>query len=661
MQSRIAESLDALAAWRGELDRAVSRLGCALAEQDLLRATDQALLAALRERLGSETLVLAFVAEFSRGKSELINAIFFADTGQRVLPATPGRTTMCPVELRHDAGAPPRLSLLPVETRLLGLSLAELRRRDEPWHHVPLDPRDPHTLVQALAAVTRTQQVDQARAAALGFWSRERADDDNPPVDERGLVEVPTWRHAVINYPHPLLKRGLVVIDTPGLNAIGAEPELTLGLLPSAHAAVFLLAADTGVTKSDLSIWRDHLGQASLERFVVLNKIDTLTDPLVAQAVVQAQIEQQRSETAHTLGVPAERVFPLSAREALAARVGLDERRLADSQLLPLESALANGLLPRRQALLVQSAVGVVEQLRLQSGRRLADRRRLLAEQLMELRGLRGKSSAKTRLMLQRIDTEVSDFERCTVKLLAMRAVQARILKLVLAPLSTDALRREVGAMHEAMSASLFNLGGKTAFDTLMSRMRAHLARAIQQAEEMREMLDASFRQLNTEFGFAFAVAPMPSTDAFLGKLDRIDRNYGNYLGFGQSVLRVTPGFAEQFRHLLLSELRMMFESAAGEIELWSKSAQAQVEMQLRERRRGFMRRKESLQRVQVAAGELDQRIAEVLAQDDELGSLWTRLNAVADEAVTTARRLALEPTVPRLALNGGMQQQDAA
>ena len=71
---------------------------------------------------------------------------------------------------------------------------------------------------------------------------------------------MPAWRHALINYPHPLLKRGLVVLDTPGLNAIGAEPELTLGLLPSAHATVFILGADTGVTKSDLAIWRDHLG-----------------------------------------------------------------------------------------------------------------------------------------------------------------------------------------------------------------------------------------------------------------------------------------------------------------------------------------------------------------------------------------------------------------
>ncbi|MCZ8175898.1 MAG: dynamin family protein [Burkholderiaceae bacterium] len=659
MQSRIADSLDALATWRGELDRAVVQLGRSLLEQELLDDADQALLAALRERLGSETLVLAFVAEFSRGKSELINAIFFADAGQRVLPATPGRTTMCPVELRHDAAAPPRLSLLPVETRLRGLSLTELRGREEPWHHVPLDAKDPRTLVQALAAVTRTQQVDKQRASDLGFWSDERP-EDNPPVDARGLVEVPTWRHAVINYPHPLLKRGLVVIDTPGLNAIGAEPELTLGLLPSAHAVVFVLGADTGVTKSDLAIWRDHLGQASLERFVVLNKIDTLADPLVGEAVVQAQIEQQRQETARTLEVPVERVFPLSAREALAARVDPDERRLAASRLPPLEAALATGLLPRRQELLVQSAVGVVEQLRQQAGRRLGDRRRTLAEQLMELRGLRGKSGAKTRLMLERVEAETADFERCTAKLSALRSVQARILKALLAQLSADSLRREVGAMHAAMTASLFNLGGKAAFETLMTRVRAQLAQARQQADEMREMLEASFRQLNTEFGFAFAVSPMPSMKAFIDELDRIDQNYSRYLGLGQAIRMATPGFAEQFRRLLLSKLRVVFENAAGEVELWSKGSQSQVEMQLRERRRGFTRRKESLQRVQLAAGELEQRIAEVQAQDDHLGAMLARLNAVADEAVASARRLGSVPSLPRLVFDDGAEQ-DAA
>ncbi len=660
MHSSIADSLDALATWRAELDRHVALLGKALAEQDVLDSADLALLGGLRERLSSEKLVLAFVAEFSRGKSELINAIFFADAGRRVLPATPGRTTMCPVELRYEAGAPARLSLLPVETRLRGLSLAELRPRDEPWHHVPLDPKNAQSLVQALSAVTRTQRVPQERALALGFWDQEHP-EDNPPVDDAGQVEVPAWRHAIINYPHPLLKRGLVVIDTPGLNAIGAEPELTLGLLPSAHAVVFVLGADTGVTRSDMSIWRDHLGQATLERFVVLNKIDTLMDPLLPPSEVRAQIEQQRVNTSETLGVPLDRVFPLSARDALAARVDLDPRRLAASRLPALEDALVAQLLPRRQELLVQSAVSVVEQLRQSAGRRLADRRRGQSEQLLELRGLRGKSGAKTRMMLGRVDAEMADFERCTAKLGALRAVQARILKSVMALLSAESLRAELGAMQSVMSSRPFNLGGRGAFDTLMTRVRASLGKARAQSEEMRLMLEGSFRQLNTEFGFAFALNPMPVLTPFFDELDRIEHNYSRYLGLGQALRMAAPGFAEQFRRMLLSKLRVVFENAAGEIELWSKSAQGQVDMQLRERRRGFTRRREALQRVQVAAGELEQRIAEVESQDQHVAEMLSRLNAVADEAVARARRLGQEPTVSRISLQAETAQQDAA
>jgi hypothetical protein len=36
---------------------------------------------------------------------------------------------------------------------------------------------------------------------------------------------VPTWRHAGINFLHPLLRRGLEVIDTPGLK-LALEPSV---------------------------------------------------------------------------------------------------------------------------------------------------------------------------------------------------------------------------------------------------------------------------------------------------------------------------------------------------------------------------------------------------------------------------------------------------
>ncbi|GMV44956.1 MAG: hypothetical protein AMXMBFR66_03540 [Pseudomonadota bacterium] len=641
----IAQSLELLSSWRGELGQHISGLGRLLADHELLDDADVASVTALRERLASDKVVLAFVAEFSRGKSELINAIFFADAGRRVLPATPGRTTMCPVELRCDADAPARLALLPIETRLRGLSLAELRGRDEHWQQVLLDARDARTLAAALGAVTRTQRVSVEQARALGFWHDEQP-EDNPPQAADGSVEVPAWRHALINYPHPLLERGLVVVDTPGLNAIGAEPELTLGLLPNAHAVVFVLAADAGVTKSDLAIWREHLGAASLERFVVLNKIDTLADPLATPAEVAAQIEHQRAVASATLGVPPERVFALSARAALAARVehGADADALAASGLPPLERALAAELLQRRRELLAHSVLAVVQQLRGSGQRRLADRRRQNAEQLLELRGLRGKSGAKLRMMVERVDAEAAEFERCTARLAALRAVQLRQLRALTTPLGSDALRVEVGAMHAAGAARLFGLGGRSAFAQLMQRLHAAVQHAEVQCEEMRQMLVASFAQLNAEFGFAFTIAPLPTLAAYVKELERIEENYGRYFGMRQAWRMAAPGFAEQFRRMLLSKLRMVFENAVGEVELWSKAASGQVELQLRERRRAFVRRREALQRVRDAAGELEQRIAEVQQHEEQLGAVQARIGELAEAAAAAMQRLYDDP-----------------
>jgi hypothetical protein len=94
MSTSFAGSLDALGSWRQALMLRLDELGRHLGAHDLLDAAAAEMLAALRTRLAGDKLVLAFVAEFSRGKSELINAIFFADTGRRILPASPGRTTM---------------------------------------------------------------------------------------------------------------------------------------------------------------------------------------------------------------------------------------------------------------------------------------------------------------------------------------------------------------------------------------------------------------------------------------------------------------------------------------------------------------------------------------------------------------------------------------
>ncbi len=630
MTPSFATSLDALGGWRSALCERLEALARFLAEHELAHGEAADHVSALRERLGNEKLVVAFVAEFSRGKSELINAIFFADTGRRILPATPGRTTMCPVELGWRGDEPASLLLLPIETRLEGLSLGEMRSQPRAWRRLALDVQDADQLAHSLLEVTRTEWVTEEQARALGFWDDE-APDDNPPVDDNGKVEVPAWRHALINYPHPLLKQGLVVLDTPGLNAIGAEPELTLSLLPSAHATVFILGADTGVTKSDLAIWRDHLGAHAPARFVVLNKIDSLVDPLATLEQVEAQITQQQKETARTLGVPIQRVFPLSARQALAARVSGDEMGLNESRLPLLEAALGAQLLPQRRHVLEQVVQEGAQRVEDHVVRRLGDQRRQLAEQTLELRGLRGKNGSKVKLMLKRVEAETLEFEECTTILQAMRAVHARMLKDMLVDLSSDRLRDEVAEMQASMSSGFLNLGARKAFVALCQRLRELLAQGERRNGEIREMLTATFARLNAEYGFSLAIGKPLDFERFASELQLIESNYVQYLGLTLALRLAQPKFMEQFRRMLVSKLRVVFENASSELELWNKAVSAQVDAQLRERRKTFKRRIETLEKVQNAAGELETRITEIDDQDKRLQHFQVRTSELAE------------------------------
>jgi hypothetical protein len=215
--------------------------------------------------------------------------------------------------------------------------------------------------------------------------------------------------------------------------------------------------------------------------------------------------------------------------------------------------------------------------------------------------------------------------------------------------------------MQAAMGARPLNLGGRAAFDALLTRLQAALRAAQTQTEEMRQMLRASFEQLNTEFGFTFLLPPLPSMADALADLQRIEKSYSRYMALGQLWRMAAPGFADQFRRMLLSKLRVVFENAAGEVEMWSKGATSQLEQQLRERRRSHARRQEALQRVQAATGNLEQRIAEVQGQDERLARVQGRVERLVDDALAAAAFMPAPLAEPARDRQPQLEQQDAA
>ena len=552
-------------------------------EHALMDAGVEARLRRLEDQMRSDKVMVAFVAEFSRGKSELINAVFFAGYGRRIMPASAGRTTMCPTELGYDAGVPPSLRLLPIESRLHPQSLVEWRQAPEQWTHIDLDVNDAAQLAQTMEKVTEVCRVTQDEARALGFW-HDQEPDDNPPVAADGQVEVPRWRHALVNLAHPLLLQGLVILDTPGLNAIGAEPELTVNLIPQAHAVVFILGADTGVTKSDLAAWRDHLSPAADAmdaRLVVLNKVDTLWDVLSTPEQVQAQIDRQRVASAALLGVPAQRVLAVSAQKGLVAKITGDAPLLQASGLPELEVALGQGILGQRQAILRAAVARGITDLRTETSRVLHVRRRDLVEQKMELQGLGGKNLTVVKNMRQRIGQEKHEFDMGNAKIHAVRAIQLKLLGEVYALLDSRNVKAEMAVLAEALRQPGWKRGVKGVYADTFARLGANLAKAQAYSLEIHSMLAATFGQLNAEFGFSLLLADTPDMQHYQAELAEVEASHVQYLSLRNILKLAQPEFAERLVRALRSRLRGVNQSAFDDVGLWSKSAAAQLEDQL--------------------------------------------------------------------------------
>ena len=108
---------------------------------------------------------------------------------------------------------------------------------------------------------------------------------------------------------------------------------------------LFLLAADAGVTQTDLHVWNAHLAgedeATKAARLVILNKIDGLWDELKEEYEINAEIDRQVESTASMLGISAAQVFAVSAQKALLAKVNADDPLLTRSRLPVLESSLS--------------------------------------------------------------------------------------------------------------------------------------------------------------------------------------------------------------------------------------------------------------------------------------------------------------------------------
>ncbi|MGZ5057694.1 MAG: dynamin family protein [Methylobacter sp.] len=571
--------------------------------------------------LKSDKITLAFVAEFSRGKTELINALFFAETGVRLLPSSPGRTTMSPTELFHDEKGGNYIRLLNIESRLEDISLAELKKHPDRWTQIDLDYDSPTQMQEAFKELIATKHVDRDIADKLGLWNEREAADQGIINPEK--VEIPCWRHALISFPHPLLKEGLSILDTPGLNALGTEPELTLSMLPCAQAIIFVLAADTGVTKSDLEMWHNHVcngrGGSRQGLAVVMNKIDAMWDDLADENSYDDSILSQVKTSATTLKVNESVIFPVSAKQALLAKVKADELLLEKSRLAALENYLANDILKQRKHILlgtINRDIGfLVNESANLTGSSLAN----AVAQLEEFKkidfqnqDMTGKLMAETRDRQNLYMANVENFQASR----RVFAVQAQMLIDSFAKEKIDSI---IKTTKHDMAKSLTTYGMKQNIRKLFDELRDLLQDSVDITNETRRLVKAIHKKFKDEYGFKEIEPQLFSIKQYQIELEQIFDEGEAFRASARTTMSEQSIVINRLYSTLISKARNILRQAHADATTWSNGVLTPLMHQIKDHKKQIEGRLQMLRKINESKDSIIENIASLEAELEPL------------------------------------------
>jgi hypothetical protein len=616
LKSELEREVERYQTWRDELLEAVDGYRDWLERNGELDAQHSLRFYELCESVRQGRLSLAFVAEFSRGKSELINALFFSDFKQRLLPSDVGRTTMCPTEIFHDASEAPYLRLLPIESRYRDESIAQLKNMPVEWVKIRLNLDSAKDMKNAMQMLAESKKIFTLEARMMGLLP-----DDHKTEGDEALetVDIPAWRYALINYPHRLLTNGIAIIDTPGLNALGLEPELTYNTIPNAHAVLFLLGIDTGVTKSDLEVWQKYVQRSSARRIAVLNKIDLMWDDLKTPEEINAGVQRQIDDTARLLEITKDDVLAISAQKALIGKIKNDSDLIKRSGIEQLERILAKDLIPSRQKIISRAIMAEIGTMMIASRESL--KRRIQGNQASvdELQGLSGRNRLITTKLWEKITNDRREYMASVEEYKQKRTEfkrQRDVLIEMLNPVKLDFVLSESRA---AIEGTWTTMGLSRSMQSLFDAINGEFGRVHALSETMKIMMQEAYDYFHQQYKFDKMQLPSLDLENLRLKLKLLMHETQLFCRDPVNLMTEKGFLIKRFYGSLVNQAQQLFGDARAECERWLKSVPLPLEMQIKEHKTQLETRLANLAKINENSTTLQDNMVKIKSEQGDL------------------------------------------
>ena len=157
--------------------------------------------------------------------------------------------------------------------------------------------------------------------------------DEGKKFEQEKKAAFPNVDYAVVEYPLPLLEKGVEIIDSPGLNDTEARNELSLNYVNNSQAILFVLRASQPLTLDERRYLDSYIKGRGLNVFFLINAWDEILKGLVdmddAEELAEAEtklrqvFETNLADYCQMNGdnIYDERVFELCSLNALRRRL----------------------------------------------------------------------------------------------------------------------------------------------------------------------------------------------------------------------------------------------------------------------------------------------------------------------------------------------------
>jgi GTPase SAR1 family protein len=100
-------------------------------------------------------------------------------------------------------------------------------------------------------------------------------------LEREKRLAFPTVDYAVVEYPLPLLEKGIEIVDSPGLNDTESRNEISLNYINNCDAILFVLSATQPCTLGERRYLENYLKNRNLTVFFLVNAWDRIRDSLL--------------------------------------------------------------------------------------------------------------------------------------------------------------------------------------------------------------------------------------------------------------------------------------------------------------------------------------------------------------------------------------------